>query len=152
MIWTTIYHCTALSKWVNSNMNMNKGLCDTALEKHSETSVSNQSCIKYNPSVSASYSRVQFRDPFSLESSNEFMLDSLIFSHMYMKAASDCEFYVSLSRTSCHSCQALANLCVLGMYDQDTPACKQLEGIFKNEWNLITVLPMETHTSMAFLS
>ncbi|KAL3827608.1 hypothetical protein ACHAXA_002105 [Cyclostephanos tholiformis] len=97
-----------------------------------ETSVSNQSCIKYNPSVSTSYSRVQFRDPFSLESSNEFTLDSLTFSHMYMKAASDCEFYVSSSGTSRRSCQALANLCVLSMYDQDTPACKQLERISQN--------------------
>lgn len=94
-----------------------------------EASVSEQSCIKNTPSVSTSYSKVQFRDPFSLESSDEFTLESLTFSHLYMKAASDCEFYERSSGTSRRSCQALGNLCALSMYDQDTPACKQLEGI-----------------------
>ena len=97
-----------------------------------EASVSELSCTKHTPSVSTSFSRVRFRDPFKLASGNEFTLDSLTFSHLYMKAASECEFYTSSSGTSRRSCQALANLCVLGMYDQDSPACTQYEGIAQN--------------------
>lgn len=97
-----------------------------------EASVSEQSCIKNTPSVSTtSYSKVQFRDPFRLEASDDFTLESIFFSHLYIKAASECEFYSGSSGTGRRSCQALGNLCVLSMYDQDTPACKQLEAIYQ---------------------
>mmetsp|Transcript_22163 Transcript_22163/g.41859 ORF Transcript_22163/g.41859 Transcript_22163/m.41859 type:complete len:755 (-) Transcript_22163:2004-4268(-) len=98
-----------------------------------EASIGEQSCLENNPSVSSSYSRVRFKDPFALEEESDephdFTLESITFSHLYLKAAAECEYYKGSSGKSLQSCQALSNLCVMNMYDEDMPACKQLEVI-----------------------
>lgn len=100
-----------------------------------EASVSEQSCIKNSniPSTPAS-SRVQYRDPYEL--SDDFTLESLTLSHMYMKVASDCEYYSGSSDTGLQSCQALGNLCVLSMYDKNSAACKQVEAVTQRRSDL----------------
>ncbi|KAL7535263.1 hypothetical protein ACHAXR_010500 [Thalassiosira sp. AJA248-18] len=89
-----------------------------------------QTCIKNSPSISSGYSRVRFQDPTFLGTESfDFNLDSITFSHLYLKAASECEYFKGTSGNSLRSCQALANLCVMSMYDEDAPACKQFEAI-----------------------
>ena len=92
-----------------------------------EASIGEQSCISKNPSISTpGYAKVRFQDPASL-GTYDFTLESMTMSHLYTKAASECEFYKASTGKS--SCQALGNLCVLTMYDENSPACKQLETI-----------------------
>lgn len=106
-------------------------VCDDGYFLTGEASIGEQSCIKNAPSVATSYSKVRFRDPDGLRGGDtvDFTLESLTFSHIYTKAAAECEFYDGSSESGLRSCQALGNLCVLSMYDEDTSACKQLGAI-----------------------
>lgn len=106
-------------------------VCDDEYFLTGEASIGEQSCVKNIPSVSFSSSKVRFWDPFSILGGNDFTLESITFSHMYTKAAAECEFYEGSSELSLRSCQALGNLCVLSMYDEDTPACKQYLAIWQ---------------------
>lgn len=95
-----------------------------------EVSVGEQSCIEHLPSVSGSYSEIRFQDPApagrkSLDAL-DLTIDSVIFSHYYLKAASECEYYEGTSQ-GLQSCQALSNLCVMSMYDEEAAACKELD-------------------------
>ena len=102
-------------------------VCDDGYFLAGEASIGEQYCVTNMPSVSTSYSKVRFRDPVMLGGdASDVTLESLTFSHIYMKAAAECEFYDGSSESALRSCQALGNLCVLSMYDTDTPACKQL--------------------------
>ncbi|KAL7548806.1 hypothetical protein ACHAWF_012064 [Thalassiosira exigua] len=107
-------------------------VCDDGFILTGEAAIGEQSCIKHTPSVTGTYSKVRFRDPqvIGVESNeaSDFALDSLTFSHLYMKAASRCEYYEP-SLQSREACQALGNLCVLSQYDEDASPCKQLEAI-----------------------
>ncbi len=103
-------------------------VCDDGYFLTGEASIGEQFCVKNMPSVSTSYSKVRFHDPVSMlgGDASDFTLESLTFSHFYTKVAAECEFYDGSSESGLRSCQALGNLCVLSMYDEDTPACKQL--------------------------
>ena len=92
-----------------------------------EASIGEQSCIStsHSPSISnPGYAKVRFQDPTIL-GRYDFTLESITMSHLYIKASSECEFYKASTGKS--SCQALGNLCVLNMYDEDSPACMQFE-------------------------
>ncbi len=95
-----------------------------------EVSVGQQSCIEHLPSVSGSYSKIRFRDPVPAGRKSidalDLTIDSVIFSHYYLKSASECEYYKGTSQ-GLQSCQALSNLCVINMYDEEAAACKELE-------------------------
>jgi meckelin len=99
-----------------------------------EAAVGPQSCIERYPSVASGYSKVVFSDPVRTGAAANgdtrgFTLESITFSHYYLKAASSCEFFRWASGESLQSCQVLGNLCVMNMYDEDSAACKQLLAI-----------------------
>ena len=85
-----------------------------------EASIGHQSCIERYPTVSKNFARAIFKSPTGID----FSLDSITYSHFYLRSASLCEFFKSLSG-GLQSCQALGNLCVMNMYDRDSAACEQ---------------------------
>ena len=104
-------------------------VCPDGFVLTGEASVGKQSCIYHYPSVSGG-SKVGFQDTISIGSESrgayDFTLDSIVFSHYYLKAASHCEYYKGTFE-DLQSCQTLSNLCVMSMYDEAAPACKQLQ-------------------------
>eukprot|EP00956_Cyclotella_meneghiniana_P018767 scaffold31598_cov74-Cyclotella_meneghiniana.AAC.5 len=100
-----------------------------------EASIGQQSCIERYPTISSDdFSKAVFRHPvvtggtFDGEG-YDFTLNSIIYSHYYLRSASLCEFFQSASDKSLEACQTLANLCVMSMYDEDSAACKQYSTI-----------------------
>jgi hypothetical protein len=85
-----------------------------------EASLGPQSCIERFPTVASGYEKAVFKSP-----EYDFTLDSLVYSHHYVKSAAECEYFQGSSGESLQSCQALGNLCVMSMYDEDSAACKQ---------------------------
>eukprot|EP00804_Cyclotella_cryptica_P009607 CCRYP_006304-RC/>CCRYP_006304-RC protein AED:0.04 eAED:0.04 QI:1898/0.4/0.66/1/0.6/0.66/6/31/1047 len=95
-----------------------------------EAAVGPQSCIESYPSVASGYSKAVFNQGAKNGASADgdgriFTLDSITFSHYYLRAASQCEFFQWVPGDRLQSCQVLGNLCVLNMYDEDSAACKQ---------------------------
>lgn len=86
-----------------------------------EASLGPQSCIERLPTVASGYEKAIFTSPV-----DDFTLNSLVYSHYYLKSASQCEYFQNSSgHGTLQSCQALGNLCVLNMYNEDSAACKQ---------------------------
>lgn len=56
--------------------------------------------------------------------------ESLVFEHYFHQAAVNCRYYRSAADVP--SCQALANLCVLQMYNNEAPACQLIDEIHVN--------------------
>ena len=108
-------------------------VCDDDYILTGEASIGTQSCIKNSPTISSSFSRVRYQDP-NVPSRYDFSVESMTFSHLYMRVASECEYYDGSSK-SLESCQALANLCVLQMLNEETSACQQLETISQRRVN-----------------
>lgn len=99
-----------------------------------ESSIAPQKCIKYTPTLTSSdYSKVKFRSigrGEDLEEIFQLTLNSVIFSHYYLEAASSCEYMTEkeLGR-SLQGCQILANLCVMTQYDDTSVPCQQFQSI-----------------------
>lgn len=99
-----------------------------------DASIAAQKCISTDhiPSISSDYSTVKFN---FLEGQGEdepsMNIDSIIFSHYYLDAASRCEFSQGLSTRTLNACQTLANLCVMSSYDNNAAACLQFRSIAK---------------------
>ncbi|KAL9181414.1 hypothetical protein ACHAXT_010219 [Thalassiosira profunda] len=110
-------------------------VCEDGYLLAGEASVGEQSCLKNAPSVAGPYTRVRFQslDLIGDKSteSYDFTLESITFSHLYQRAAGDCEHFDGSSASSLQACQALGNLCVMSMYDEDAPACRQFEAILQ---------------------
>ena len=100
-----------------------------------EASIGPQSCIERYPTISSDdFSKVAFKRPIASGGAfdgegYDFTLNSIIHSHYYLRSASLCEFFQSASDKSLESCQTLANLCVMSMYDENSAACKQYSTI-----------------------
>ncbi len=114
-----------------------------------EASIGSQSCIRsdYTPTLSSDYQRVEF--PFIRSASastsatmskdkdeyqDQVTLNSIIFSHYYTQAASQCEFANNypLERTL-NACQTLANLCVMRYYEKTSVPCRQFQSIIADK-------------------
>lgn len=108
-------------------------VCEDGYLLTGEASVGEQSCLKNAPSFAGPYTRVRFQslDLIGDESIEpfDFTLESITFSSLYPKSAGDCEHFDGSSVNSLQACQALGNLCVMSMYDEDAPACRQFEAI-----------------------
>ena len=114
-----------------------------------EKSIGSQACIQSLPSFSTDYTAVKF-NPTS-KSTGKY-IDSIILSHFYIKAASDCEFSTTHTATEndvMRACQTLANLCVLHSYDEGSTPCIEFQSIvtqiqlstFRTEEELWRVMP-----------
>ena len=122
----------------DESMYFNKGyecVCNEGLIKVGESSVGAQSCIQYMPTISNDYTEVEMH-LIKQGAHNELTvrkktIDSLIFSHFYLKAASICEFSdgESDSYRLVQACQTLANLCVMTMYDIKSTPCRQFQSV-----------------------
>jgi meckelin len=93
-----------------------------------EAAIGPQSCIERYPTITDGYTKATFKRPVAIGKSldgggYDFSLDSIIFSHSYLRSASLCEFF-SASQDSLQACQALGNLCVMSMYDENSAACR----------------------------
>lgn len=86
-----------------------------------EASVGEQTCMKYLPSISADYAMVEFNYV-----PQKATVSSIIFSHYYLKSASDCEFSTGTPNTF-QACQTLANLCVMRFYDDLSAPCREFQ-------------------------
>lgn len=107
-------------------------VCSNGYILTGEASLGAQTCIERYPTISSGYAKVEFKSPRNIVGSNtgsDFSLESMTFSHLYLKAASDCEYFKGATGKSLQSCQTLANLCVMSFYDKESPACKQFETI-----------------------
>ena len=112
-------------------------VCKSGYSVVGESAVGEQKCLKIMPSVSSDYASVKFRKI-------DIIVESLTYSHYYLKAASDCEYFRRDSHASFSACQTLANLCVMHMYDNEAAPCVQFQGIimhmresnynFQNDW------------------
>jgi hypothetical protein len=97
-----------------------------------EPSVGPQGCIKYLPSIQNDYQRVSFnsvQDPKDSSHVVKVTVDSIVFSHHYLRAASECEYFRSVRSIGFAACQTLANLCVMQLFDPETSACRQFFNI-----------------------
>ena len=104
-----------------------------------EPLIGNQRCIKYMPSISSAYDKVSFysvQDPKERSHAVKMEVDSIVFSHYYMHAASECEYFRGVNIKGFTACQTLGNLCVMQLYDQDTSACRLLRNIISEERNV----------------
>jgi meckelin len=91
-----------------------------------EASVGVQSCIERYPTIASDYSKAAFISPViagGAEPRVDFTLDSITFSHYYLMAASQCEYFQHVSGLT--ACQILGNLCVMNNYDVGSAPCKQ---------------------------
>ncbi len=122
----------------DESMYFNKGyecVCNEGLIRVGESSVGTQSCIQYMPTISKDYAKVemhQIKQDVNKELTvRKNTIDSLIFSHFYLKAASICEFSIRESDSYIHvqACQTLANLCVMTMYDIKSTPCQQFQSV-----------------------
>ncbi|EED96619.1 predicted protein [Thalassiosira pseudonana CCMP1335] len=107
-------------------------VCSNGYILTGEASLGVQTCIERYPTISSGYAKVEFKSPRNIVGSNtdsDFSLESMTFSHLYLKAASDCEYFKGATGKSLQSCQTLANLCVMSFYDKESPACMQFETI-----------------------
>ena len=93
-------------------------------------SVGPMKCLKLSPKLSSNFATVSFpflstKGTFSKEMKSV-SINSIIFSHYYLYAASQCEFPTadSLERST-NACQTLANLCVMSYYDDESTPCQQ---------------------------
>jgi len=87
-------------------------------------------------------------------------LQSLTLQHYFVKSASRCNAYGGSSYQQ--DCSALANLCVLQLYDDSTVPCSVFSGIIKNrgEWLLspphlayiYSSIPLLTHALYSFFA
>eukprot|EP00814_Leptocylindrus_danicus_P000666 CAMPEP_0116009804 /NCGR_PEP_ID=MMETSP0321-20121206/3640_1 /TAXON_ID=163516 /ORGANISM="Leptocylindrus danicus var. danicus, Strain B650" /LENGTH=938 /DNA_ID=CAMNT_0003478815 /DNA_START=538 /DNA_END=3354 /DNA_ORIENTATION=- len=112
-------------------------VCRSGYSIVGESAMGEQKCLKDMPSVSSDYTNVKFR-------SIDIIVESLTFSHHYLKAASDCEYFRTDSNDSFSACQTLANLCVMRLYDDVAAPCIQFQSIimqmrelnynFQNDW------------------
>lgn len=115
-----------------------------------EASIGPQKCLKHSPTIFSDYHKVQF--PFVRERSDskevkQITLNSIVFSHYYLEAASQCEFPSASSlERSFDACQTLANLCVMTYYDDTSIPCRQFQFIAKkrmtnyhsqNDWKIV---------------
>jgi meckelin len=101
-----------------------------------EGSIGKQKCIQYMPSISSDYSKVDFHFVSQNDKQQGFSkrnVDSIIFSHYYLNAASNCEFARSSTKLVGRSCQILANLCVLTLYDTNSAPCLEFQSIIANK-------------------
>ena len=109
-----------------------------------EASIGPQECIpaSHMPSVSTDYSTVNFNFVQSPEGKgrSRAVIESIIFSHLYLAAASRCEFSEGQSSRSVNACQTLANLCVMSSYDNNAAPCRQLQLVSRGEVNLMRKL------------
>lgn len=97
-----------------------------------EPSVGPQGCIKYLPSLQNDYQRVSFnflQDPKDSNHVVKVTVDSIVFLHHYLRAASECEYFRSVRSIGFAACQTLANLCVMQLFDSETIACRQFFNI-----------------------
>eukprot|EP00588_Corethron_pennatum_P036746 CAMPEP_0194348850 /NCGR_PEP_ID=MMETSP0171-20130528/106761_1 /TAXON_ID=218684 /ORGANISM="Corethron pennatum, Strain L29A3" /LENGTH=489 /DNA_ID=CAMNT_0039116233 /DNA_START=1488 /DNA_END=2953 /DNA_ORIENTATION=- len=98
-----------------------------------EPSMGEQTCLNKIPSLSTDFSAVTYR--LSPESSSwtdkTVAIESLTFSHMYLKEASLCEYFEGADARGSTSCQALGNLCVLQMYDDLAVSCRQFHEVYQ---------------------
>ncbi len=123
-------HCPDPSMYFDANYQCK---CDNGYMIVGETSIGPQRCLKYTPSYSSNYDKVTF--PFiqtdsGSDQGTQLTLNSIIFSHYYLEAASLCEFPASDSiERSLNACQTLANLCVMNYYDKSTEPCSQFQYI-----------------------
>jgi len=99
-----------------------------------EESVGDKKCIKMLPSINTGYHDIKF--PII----GEVISTSLIHSHIYLDAASHCEYFKWYSKRSRAGCQSLANLCTLQLYDNEAAACTEYKLIeeFRNNFVSIT--------------
>eukprot|EP00559_Dactyliosolen_fragilissimus_P005644 CAMPEP_0184870910 /NCGR_PEP_ID=MMETSP0580-20130426/39207_1 /TAXON_ID=1118495 /ORGANISM="Dactyliosolen fragilissimus" /LENGTH=275 /DNA_ID=CAMNT_0027373279 /DNA_START=237 /DNA_END=1064 /DNA_ORIENTATION=+ len=91
-------------------------------------SIGPQSCIIMNPTLLNNYADVKFNNDRGLPIS----LQSIIFSHFYLKVASGCEYAKGEGDailSTIESCQTLANLCVMNMYDERSIPCAEYQMI-----------------------
>ena len=110
-----------------------------------ESSIGEQSCIHKIPTISSSYTKAEFRylnnNNNAQETTNAiYNVDSIIYSHYYLKAASKCEYLEStfMYDESLSSCQTLGNLCVLNLYDLSSTSCRQFQNIIAEDRALTT--------------
>ena len=101
-----------------------------------EGSIGEKKCIEYMPSISSDYSKVDFHFVSKHGKPYEYIkqiVDSITFSHYYLYAASNCEFARSSTELVGTSCQTLANLCVLTLYDTNSAPCLEFQSIIANK-------------------
>ena len=99
-----------------------------------EGSIGEQKCIKHMPSISTEYSKVNFHFiSQNGERLDKKSLNSIVLSHHYLHAASNCEFARDSHELVWASCQTLANLCVLTLYDTNSAPCLEFQSIISNK-------------------
>jgi len=107
-------------------------VCESGYISVGESSIGPLGCIKYMPSINSDYKSVSFydvQDPKDFNNAVTVTVDSIVLSHYYLRAASECEYFGRVGALSFASCQTLANLCVMQLYDRRTTACRELFNI-----------------------
>ena len=104
--------------------------CPDYLFLTGEAAIGSQSCIERYPTVMGNFAKAIFQRPVALGAISDiddlnFSLESIVYSHFYVKSASLCEFFKGISGESLKACQVLGNLCVMSNYQEESVACKQ---------------------------
>lgn len=94
--------------------------CDSSYRIAGYSGIGEQSCI-LNTLASPFVSVLSAAKTVNYPTTGITNFNSRVFEHFFLSAASYCSFYGGAQDN--HHCQALANLCVLQLYDESTQAC-----------------------------